>query len=195
MNRYEEKTPLSASNLNEIIFQLEHNTVLGGINNAKQRFWEVVLVDLLINNNDRNEDNWGVIKNKKNNTYRLSPIYDCGNCFYGKTSDERIAEIMSDENKLLSSAINGITAYEDDNEKRIRNEDIVKINNDDLKKALARIESLYHQKHDEIIKFIVSIPESFMGVNVMSDIKKRYYIKTFELRFETILSSKVNQDK
>ena len=128
-----DKSVLSASNINEIIFQLEHNTILGSISEAKERFWDVVIIDMLINNNDRNEDNWGVIKYKKENEYKLAPIYDCGNCFYGKTSEERIEAIMSDSEKLYSSAINGITAYEDDEEKRISARDILKINNSVLK--------------------------------------------------------------
>jgi len=81
---------------------------------------------MLINNNDRNEDNWGIIKYKKEGQYKLSPIYDCGNSFYGKTSDERIYDIMSNNGKLNSSSLNGITAYEDDVEKRISNLDIIK---------------------------------------------------------------------
>ena len=187
MNRREDNSSLSASNINEIIFQLDHNSVLKNIENAKERFWDVVLIDMLINNNDRNEDNWGVIKDKKNNSYRLSPIYDCGNCFYGKTSEERIQELLSDEEKLMSSALNGITAYEDDNEKRIRNEDIVKINNADLKAAIGRIENLVESKMTEIIAFINDIPASFNDVDVMSNLRKEYYIKTFTIRFETLL--------
>ena len=187
MNRREDNSSLSASNINEIIFQLDHNSVLKNIENAKGRFWDVVLIDMLINNNDRNEDNWGVIKDKKNNTYHLSPIYDCGNCFYGKTSEERIQELLSDEEKLMSSALNGITAYEDDNEKRIRNEDIVKINNADLKTAIGRIENLVESKMNEIIAFINDIPASFNDVDVMSNLRKEYYIKTFTIRFEALL--------
>ena len=187
MNRREDNSSLSASNINEIIFQLDHNSVLKNIENAKGRFWDVVLIDMLINNNDRNEDNWGVIKDKKNNTYHLSPIYDCGNCFYGKTSEERIQELLSDEEKLMSSALNGITAYEDDNEKRIRNEDIVKINNADLKTAIGRIKGLVESKMSEIIAFINDIPASFNDVDVMSNLRKEYYIKTFTIRFEALL--------
>ena len=186
MSRREDESSLSASNINEIIFQLEHNSVLKNIENAKERFWDVVLIDMLINNNDRNEDNWGVIKDKSNNSYRLSPIYDCGNCFYGKTSEDRIKELLSDQEKLMSSALNGITAYEDDNEKRIRNEDIVKINNDDLKLSIARIKKLVEWKMHEIIAFINSIPSSFNGVDIMSDFRKEYYLKTFAIRFETL---------
>ena len=186
MNRRENNSSLSASNINEIIFQLDHNSILKNIKNAKERFWDVVLIDMLINNNDRNEDNWGVIKDKKNNTYRLSPIYDCGNCFYGKTSEERIKDLLSDSEKLMSSALNGITAYEDDNEKRIRNEDIVKINNIDLKTSIDRIKKLVEPKMNEIIEFINSIPTSFNGIDVMSGFRKEYYLKTFIIRFKTL---------
>lgn len=121
----------SPSNINEIIFQLQHNLILSKISNVKERFWEVVVIDMLINNNDRNEDNWGVIKNKIDNTYKLAPIYDCGNCFYGKASDEKIANILADNEKLKSSATNGITAYEDDLEKRIPINKILELKNDD----------------------------------------------------------------
>lgn len=189
MNRRDDESSLSASNINEIVFQLDHNSVLKNIENAKERFWDVVLIDMLINNNDRNEDNWGVIKDKKNNSYRLSPIYDCGNCFYGKTSEERIAEIISDERKLISSALNGVTAYEDDDEKRIRNEDIVEFENPDLKHSLKKIAKLVDSKMDEIIGFINSIPTSFGDVEVMTPLRKEYYLKTFALRLETFLKA------
>ena len=66
----------SASNINEIVFQLRNNTVLGNIKDAYRRFFEVAIVDILINNNDRNEDNWGVIKNKSESKYSLAPVYD-----------------------------------------------------------------------------------------------------------------------
>ena len=56
----DEEISLSASNINEIILQLEQNTVLKNIKNAKERFWDVVIIDMLINNNDRNEDNWAL---------------------------------------------------------------------------------------------------------------------------------------
>lgn len=109
----------SASNINEILFQLKHNSILKDIQNAQERFLEVAIIDMLINNNDRNEDNWGVIKFKKENECKLSPIYDCGNCFYGKTSEDRIDDILTNNDKLFSSAMNGVTAYEDDNGSRI----------------------------------------------------------------------------
>lgn len=187
MNR-DEDSSYSASNINEIVFQLEHNAVLKNIKNAKERFWDVAIIDMLINNNDRNEDNWGVIKDKNNNSYRLAPIYDCGNCFYGKTSEERINEILKDEAKLLSSALNGVTAYEDDYENRIRNDEILAIKNSDLTKSIERVCSRFLSKKDEIISFIKEIPSTFNGVNIMSDLRKQYYIDTMLIRFEKLLA-------
>lgn len=176
----------SASNLNEIIFQLRHNTVLSTIENVESRFWDVVIIDVLINNNDRNEDNWGVIKYKKENRYALAPIYDCGNCFYGKTSEERIASILEDEEKLNSSAINGITAYEDDEEKRISAISIIKIIEKTNKEVIQRVCNNVYQNMDKIKKFIKDIPNTFQGVQIISELRKDYYIKTFEIRFNEL---------
>jgi len=177
---------MSPSNINEIEFQLEHNTILSRIPNAKDRFWDVVLIDMLINNNDRNEDNWGVIKYKKEDLYKLAPIYDCGNCFYGKTSDEKIETIMSDMERLNSSAKNGITAYEDDNEKEIRNTEIIKYVKKYNSYSIERVVNIVKAKMNDIKELIYNIPNKYDDIEIISDIRKEYYIRTLELRLEMI---------
>ncbi|MBR4496957.1 MAG: hypothetical protein IKP12_07495 [Acholeplasmatales bacterium] len=177
---------MSPSNINEIEFQLEHNTILSRIPNAKDRFWDVALIDMLINNNDRNEDNWGVIKYKKEDLYKLAPIYDCGNCFYGKTSDEKIEIIMSDVERLNSSAKNGITAYEDDNEKEIRNTEIIKYVKKYNSDSIERVVNIVKAKMNDIKELIYNIPNKYDDIEIMSDIRKKYYIRTLELRLEMI---------
>ena len=177
---------MSPSNINEIEFQLEHNTILSRIPNAKDRFWDVALIDMLINNNDRNEDNWGVIKYKKEDLYKLAPIYDCGNCFYGKTSDEKIETIMSDVERLNSSAKNGITAYEDDNEKEIRNTEIIKYVKKYNSYSIERVVNIVKAKMNDIKELIYNIPNKYDDIEIMSDIRKEYYIRTLELRLEMI---------
>ncbi len=177
---------MSPSNINEIEFQLEHNTILSRIPNAKDRFWDVALIDMLINNNDRNEDNWGVIKYKKEDLYKLAPIYDCGNCFYGKTSDEKIETIMSDVERLNSSAKNGITAYEDDNEKEIRNTEIIKYVKKYNSDSIERVVNIVKAKMNDIKELIYNIPNKYDDIEIMSDIRKEYYIRTLKLRLEMI---------
>ena len=189
MNRNEDSYS-SPSNINEIIFQLDHNAVLSKIDNAKERFFEVLIIDMLINNNDRNEDNWGVIKFKDSNDYKLAPIYDCGNSFYGKASDDKINILLQDELKLRSSALNGITAYEDDEEKRISNLQILNVNNDDLNKAIIKVYELVNDRLNDIIIFINEIPNEYNELIVMSNNRKQYYIETMKLRIEEILRPK-----
>ena len=189
MNRNDDSYS-SPSNINEIIFQLDHNAVLSKIDNAKERFFEVLIIDMLINNNDRNEDNWGVIKFKDSNDYKLAPIYDCGNSFYGKASDDKINILLQDELKLRSSALNGITAYEDDEEKRISNLQILNVNNDDLNKAIIKVYELVNDRLNDIITFINEIPNEYNELLVMSNNRKQYYIETMKLRIEEILRPK-----
>ena len=191
MNRNDDSFA-SASNINEIEFQLNHNTILSKIKEAKSRFWDVVLIDMLINNNDRNEDNWGIIKFKNENKYTLSPIYDCGNCFYGKTSDDRIKDIMSSNEKLLSSSLNGITAYEDDNERRISNIDIIKYVKKYNPESIDRVMNIVNKNMDNIKKFIMSIPTEYNTMEIMSNIRKDYYIKTLEIRLKNILKQSID---
>ena len=182
-----DSSSFSASNLNEIIFQLKHNTVLRLIPEAKERFWDCVIIDVLINNNDRNEDNWGVIKSRRQNSYRLAPVFDCGNCFYGKTSEERIVDILGDKEKLISSALNGITAYEDDRERRIRNNEILSLDDIDLRASISRVYPLVASRLARIGAFIDTIPEVEDGLLIMSPQRKEYYKATIRLRFERLL--------
>lgn len=177
----------SPSNINEIVFQLKHNTVLSNIKNATERFWDVVLIDMLINNNDRNEDNWGVIKFKKENKYVLSPVYDCGNCFYGKTSEERIESILGDESKLYSSAINGVTAYENDEEKRIAAMNILKEIKENMPSTFVKVYNNIIGNLEKIEKLINDIPNEYNGILVISDNRKDYYLKTLKIRLDYIV--------
>lgn len=182
-----EDSHTAPSNINEIEFQLEHNTILSKIENAKDRFWDVVLIDMLINNNDRNEDNWGVIKYKKENTYKMSPIFDCGNCFYGKTSDERIASIMSHTERLFGSAFGGITAYIDNDNKRIIDDEIVEYVKKYNPQSIKRVTEVVKNNLKDIKDFINNIPSEFKDINIISEVRKEYYIKTFEMRFDKLI--------
>ena len=177
----------SASNINEIIFQLEHNTILSKIVNARERFWDTVIIDMLINNNDRNEDNWGVIRFRSEETYKLAPIYDCGNCFYGKTSDERILEMLQNEDRLLSSAINGITAYESDDEKRIPITKILEIVSKNSKDSISKVYRMINENMNKIEALIEDIPTDYDGIEIMSDARKEYYLKTLNIRVDQLL--------
>ena len=188
MERSDDETK-SPSNINDIIFQLENNTVLSSIEEAEKRFWDVVIIDMIINNNDRNEDNWGVIKYKNENRYRLAPIFDCGNSFYSKTSEDRIIDLLNDDVKLVSSAINGITAYEDDDEKRITNLEMINYLKKYASKNIKDVCDRIRNHLNEIKEFIDSIPSHYNDILIISDNRKEYYFKTIKIRLDQLVNS------
>lgn len=66
----------------KIIYQTELNIILQTIKKQKyidpkdllNHFWNMFIIDGLIGNNDRNNDNWGIIKKK--DVYSIAPIFD-----------------------------------------------------------------------------------------------------------------------
>lgn len=176
----------SISSFDEILFQLKHNTILSKIDYIEEWFYKMVLIDILINNNDRNEDNWGVIKYKDTNRIEIAPIYDCGNSFYGKSSDDKIENIINDELKLYSSALNGITAYDDKEENRITSKKMLDIIFKTKSDVLYNVYNDVKTNLNKIKDLINSIPNSFNNVSIISDIRKKYYIETILIRLNYI---------
>ena len=65
--------------LNEILIHLDYNPALNNISGIKDRFWDCVIIDGFINNSDRNNGNWGILRSESGDV--LSPIYDNGASF------------------------------------------------------------------------------------------------------------------
>ena len=51
-------------------------------------FWKCAVIDCFINNNNRNNGNWGLLYEE--GKYRLAPIYDNGAALSNKLSDKQI---------------------------------------------------------------------------------------------------------
>ena len=68
-----------------------------------------MLIDILINNTDRNNGNWGVLY--ENDAYRLAPVFDNGASFANKCTEKRLELMLSDETRIQSSIQNTATTY------------------------------------------------------------------------------------
>ena len=64
-----------SSDIDELFIVMKDNFYFD-ILPLKEHFWDMFIVDAFINNNDRNENNWGVIINKDICKLSLAPIYD-----------------------------------------------------------------------------------------------------------------------
>lgn len=81
--------------IEEIILQFKENSIFINNPESQKLFWEVLIIDCLINNNDRNKNNWGFLYDPSLNTYCPAPIYDNGASFVSKHSDEKLLKLLS----------------------------------------------------------------------------------------------------
>lgn len=62
-------------------------------------FWDMFIIDALIANFDRHGSNWGFIK--KDNKYRLSPIFDNGSSLFPQlNTDEKIEAVLDNQEEI-----------------------------------------------------------------------------------------------
>ena len=72
-------------------------------------------------------------------------------------------------------------------EKRISILNFIRFKNEDFKKACNRVYKKVNEELENIEEMILSIPESFNGLTIMTENRKRYYIETFKIRINNIL--------
>lgn len=168
-------------NIEEILLHLEHNDILKDIPGIKERFWDMLIIDIYTNNNDRNNGNWGVIR-EKGHPDKLAPIFDNGGSLNGKTPDSRLSKLLENENVLSGSIVNGITSFCRMDTKPIAAKEILQYDNNDLKEAIIQNVPLIRDKADAIRDIINSIPDY-----ACSQVRKQFYNETLSMRYEKLL--------
>lgn len=83
----------------DIIEMLQDNVKLTDVEQTIDLFWDMFIIDALIANFDRHGSNWGFIK--KDNKYRLSPIFDNGSSLFPQlNTDEKIKTVLSNQEEI-----------------------------------------------------------------------------------------------
>lgn len=172
-------------NLEELLLHLEENRQLRNIDGLANHFWDMVVVDILIDNNDRNNGNWGLVFNGE--VYKIAPVYDNGNAFSNKTSDEKIRQHLSDsqtlEKVILGSAM---TAY-DYQGHMLNSSKLLQMDHEGLRSSLVRIVPGIKEYLDEMFHLIDDIPEEFEGISICSKDRKEFYKIGLQIRYEKLL--------
>lgn len=164
--------------IDEVIETIENQTVYDS-NKLKEFFWDMFIVDCLVGNFDRHNGNWGFLINEVLKKIDIAPIYDCASCLYPQLSDERIAEIINNEEEMEARIYVFSTSALKVNNKKINYfEFISKLENEDCNKALLRI---YPKIDFEKINNVID------ETPAISDIRKDFYKKIIKLRYEKIL--------
>ena len=171
--------------LNEILIHLKYNPSLNNIKGIEDRFWDCVVIDGFINNNDRNNGNWGLLRNKGGDI--LAPVYDNGAAFSPNVPEKRIVNKLSNETSLEKGIYDSVTAYSLDGENNARFVDILKIDNENLKKSIKRVVPLIYDKMTSICEMIDSIPEKSGIFSIITAERKLLYQKELKVRLEKVL--------
>lgn len=177
-------------NLYELLLHLDHNPVLSKIPGIKERFWDCSVIDILINNNDRNNGNWGILRNGDN--YELAPIFDNGASFFNKIDVEKMSRLIvsPDFARMISDSANTVYAI---NGRTLSGKKFLELDNDDLKNAIRRVVPNIKQHLADIDDMINDIPEEYNGGTIMPLIQKEYYKAALKANFEFLLEPKYSE--
>lgn len=162
----------------DITAMLQENMRSTNVEETIDRFWDMFIVDALIGNFDRHGGNWGFIK--RNNQYRIAPMYDNGSSLYPKlNTDEKIAAVLASEEEINERIYKFPTSH-------------IKIKNH-KSSYFEVISSRQFEACNEALKRIVpridlnrinTIIDEIEGI---SELRKQFYKVMLEHRYEKIL--------
>lgn len=179
-------TLVSNYDLETILIVIENNPYFKKIPNLKLHFWDMFIIDAFINNNDRNEGNWGLILDKVTGNLRIAPVFDNGAAFYNKSNNEKLNELLNNEYKFKQAIYDSSISIFRLNGKLINPlKYIESLTNEDCNKALLRI--IPHINLTKIKELFNEVPEEIDGIQVLSKKQKDLYLKSLEYRYNNVL--------
>ena len=162
----------------DITAMLMENMKSTNVAETIERFWDMFIVDALIGNFDRHGGNWGFIK--RNNQYRIAPVYDNGSSLYPKlNTDEKIAEVLADQEEIDKRIYQFPTSHI-----RVKNK---------KSSYFEVISSLQFEACNEALKRIVPridlerINRIIDEIEEISELRKQFYKTMLQQRYEKIL--------
>ena len=174
----EEDKEMYQYSYDDIQRMLNDNKRSTNVQETVDRFWDMFIVDALNGNFDRHGGNWGFLK--KDNKYRIAPVYDNGSSMYPKlNTDEKIKEDLESEEKINDRIYTFPTSHvKIDGRKSSYYEVINSLQFEECNKALLRI--FPRIKFEDIDKLIDSI-------ECINDLRKQFYKRMYRERYEKIL--------
>lgn len=168
----------SGVDLQEIIQSINTNEIFSDMQDVEARFWDMFVVDALIGNPDRNNENWGIIVDMSDEK-RLAPVFDNGNCLNSKWDDERMQAVLSDPKQIKSEGYHAKRCIFELNDKKINPYHyIMSKQNENCNEAVKRIvPKLSFLQYKNLIDEIPCI----------SDTQKVFYLTMLASRIENVL--------
>ena len=160
--------------LDDIMDVIDENKMINS-DETKKKFWDMFIIDALIGNTDRHNGNWGFLVNTEMNEIKFSPIYDCGSCLNPMLEDCELSKLSDVE--LTNLAINCYSCIKINGKKINYMSFLKQMENKDCNDAIRRV--FERIKIDNIYELIENMEE-------ISDIRKNFYKKIIEIRYEIL---------
>lgn len=179
-----EETNGTGVDLQEILLTIEQHPFFKSIPGVEERFWDMFIGDAIIGNPDRNNGNWGVIKGS-DNSLRLAPVYDNGNCLNNKWDEQRMVSTLRDPNVLSNEAYRRKVCVFELNSHHIKPYELIASKkyvkcNEALKRIVPRIDM------KKIGGVIDDIP-------CISNVQKNFYKTIIKERYQKVLLPAFNE--
>lgn len=146
---------------------------------ALYRFWIMFTIDALIGNNDRNNGNWGYLRD--GDSMRLCPVYDCGGCLNNKRSDAQMESDLSTGN-VNNLALNYTFNFLNEKGKRINPFKYIASNcNDYIRFSLNLFDKGLATQLDNLIDSLGDI---------ISPVRNKWYKEILHIRLNKLLELK-----
>ena len=164
--------------LDDILFSIHEQTAIDP-KALEERFWDMFIVDALIGNWDRHNENWGLLYNTVDDTIKLAPVFDCGSCLYPQLDLEKMRTVLDSPDEMnfrvYEIPLSGIRK----NDKKIKYfVFLTSLQYEGCNKALKRIAPRF--KMEEIKKLIDGIPYT-------TELQREFYKQILMLRKEKII--------
>lgn len=164
--------------LSEVIETIENQTIYD-VQELKEFFWDMFIADSLVGNFDRHNGNWGFLINESLKKIEIAPIYDCASCLYPQLTDDKISEIINNDEEMEARVFVFPTSALKIKDKKINYFNFINsLENEECNQALLRIFPKIDRNN--IYKIVDDTP-------YISNIRKKFYKKIIELRYEKIL--------
>lgn len=147
-------------------------------NVIKTRFWETFIVDALLADTNRHNENWGYLYNETEKSAELAPVYDCDSCLYPQLDEKQMQAMLESPTEMSNLILESTSAIKENGKGINYKEFLDSAKNTDCNCALTRIyPKLSQEKIDAIID----------GTPYISDLQKLFYKKIMAERRKTIL--------
>lgn len=175
----------SGTELGEIEVVMNNSVYFDMVPDLETRFWDMFIIDAFISNNDRNDNNWGLVLNLDTMNLKVSPVYDNGASFYGKTSDDKMIKILNEDKVKQVFYESAVSAFLDNGKRVNPLKYIESMKNGNCNKALLRV--FPKISLERIKQFFNDIPFECNGIPVLTKVQREYYFKSLEYKYKNVL--------